>query len=104
MRISLIGGVERNEQNLEQIARSLGHTLDFHGGHMKGRGVDDMHRQIERADVVIVATNVNSHGAMHMARKLAKKFNLPFIMATSCNPTRFRELLGSLGTQTARAA
>lgn len=104
MRISLIGGVERNEQSLEQIARSLGHTLDFHGGHMKGRGVDDMHRQIERADVVIVATNVNSHGAMHMARKLAKRRGVPFIITTSCNPTRFRELLLSINPQSARAA
>ncbi len=104
MRISLIGGVERNEQALEQIARDLGHTLDFHGGHMKGRGVDDMHRQIDRADVVIVATNVNSHGAMHMARKLAKKRAVPFIMTTSCNPSRFREMLSTLDTQIARAA
>ncbi len=104
MRIALIGGVERNEQSLEQIARSLGHRLDFHGGHMNGRGVDDMHRQIERADVVIVATNVNSHGAMHLARRLAKKNNVPFIITTSCNPTRFREMLSSLDAHIAAAA
>lgn len=96
MRITLIGGVERNERSLADIAASLGHRLEFHGGHMKGRGVEEMERQIHRADVVIVATNVNSHGAMHMARRLARRRDLPFILATSCNPTRFRELLASL--------
>jgi hypothetical protein len=99
MRISLIGGVERNEQALEAIASSLGHKLDFHGGHMKGRGVDDLHRQIDRADLVVVATNVNSHGAAQLARKLARKRDVPFVMTTSCNPTRFRELLTSLDGQ-----
>ena len=73
MRITLIGGVERNEQALEAIAASLGHRLDFHGGHLKGRGVDDLHRQVDRADLVVVATNVNSHGAAQLARKLARK-------------------------------
>lgn len=104
MRITLVGGVERNEQALVKVAESFGHTLDFHGGHMKGRGVDDMHRQIERADVVIVATNVNSHGAVHMARKLAKKRAVPFIMATSCNPSRFRDMLATLDEQVRKAA
>lgn len=104
MRITLIGGVERNEQALEAIAASLGHRLDFHGGHLKGRGVDDLHRQVDRADLVVVATNVNSHGAAQLARKLARKRDVPFIMTTSCNPTRFRELLLSINPQSARAA
>ena len=97
MRITLVGGVERNEHTLAEIAASLGHRLEFHGGHMKGRGVEEMERQVNRTDVVIVATNVNSHGAMHMARRLARRRGIPFILATSCNPTRFRELLLSLG-------
>ncbi len=99
MRITLIGGVERNEQSLEAIAAALGHRLDFHGGHLKGRGVDDLHRQIDRADLVVVATNVNSHGAAQLARKLSRKRGVPFVMTTSCNPTRFRELLAGLGEQ-----
>ena len=44
MRITLIGGVERNERALSKIAESLGYELDFHGGHMNGRGVEVIHR------------------------------------------------------------
>ena len=103
MRITLVGGVERNEQSLEAIASEFGHRLDFHGGHLKGRGVDDLHRQVDRADLVVVATNVNSHGAAQLARKLARKRDVPFVMTTSCNPTRFRELLLGLADQRAAA-
>ena len=67
MRITLIGGVERNERALSKIAQSLGHELDFHGGHMNGRGVEVMERQIERSDLVLVTTDVNSHTAVMVA-------------------------------------
>jgi len=102
MRVTLVGGVERNAQLLEGIASKLGHKLDFHGGHLTGRGVDDMHRMVDRADLVVVATNVNSHGAAQLARKLANKRGVPFVMTTSCNPTRFRELLVERGEAGAR--
>jgi len=93
VKVAVIGGVERNERALEAIASSLGHTLEFHGGHVKGRGVDDLHRQVERADFVIVATNVNSHGATKLAKKVAAKRGVPLVMVTSCSPTRLREIL-----------
>lgn len=93
MHLTLIGGVERNERALSKIAQSLGHELDFHGGHMKGRGVEVMERQIERSDLVLVTTDVNSHTAVTVARNAARRFGRELVMMRSCNPTRFRELL-----------
>ena len=103
MRITLIGGVERNERALAKIAQSLGHELDFHGGHMNGRGVEVMERQIDRSDLVLVTTDVNSHTAVMVARNASKRFGRELVMMRSCNPKRFRELL-TLRIATAKAA
>jgi hypothetical protein len=95
MRITLIGGVERNANALEKIARDAGHELDFHGGHMTKQGVTAMERIIARADLVLVTTAVNSHTAVKVARETAARFERELVMMTSCNPTRFRELLAA---------
>ncbi len=101
MHITLIGGVERNERALERIAERLGHSLEFHGGHMNGRGVEVMERQIERSDLVLVTTDVNSHTAVAVARNAAKRMGRDLVMMRSCNPTRFRELLEQRSTSKA---
>ncbi len=99
MKVTLIGGVERNERAFEEAARSLGHTLTFHGGHMSGRGVEALSRQVQGADLVIVATNVNSHGAVKTAKKVAAKHGVTLVMVTSCGPTRLREILAAAGVK-----
>lgn len=104
MHIALIGGVERNENALTKLARDRGHTLDFHGGHTRGRGIDELHRVVERADLVLITTDVNSHNAVQVARKLARKQGVECVMMRSCNPTRFRELLEALPGALPRAA
>jgi hypothetical protein len=104
MHIALIGGVERNENALAKLARDRGHTLDFHGGHTRGRGIDELHRVVERADLVLITTDVNSHNAVQVARKLARKQGIECVMMRSCNPTRFRELLETLPVALPRAA
>lgn len=96
MRIAMIGGVERNERALEGIAAELGHELEFHGGHMKGRGVDEMWRLVKRVDLVIVSTDVNSHTAVMVARKVARNEGKEVLMTRSGSPSRFREMLRGL--------
>lgn len=96
MRIAMIGGVERNERALETIAVELGHSLEFHGGHMKGRGVDEMFRLVRRCDLVIVSTDVNSHTAVMVARKVARNEGKELLLTRSGSPSRFRELLRAL--------
>lgn len=96
LRVALVGGVERSERAFVDAAAALGHRLDFHGGHLSGRGVDDLRRIVSRADVVIVATGVNSHGAAQLARKAARERGVTCVVVTSCNVTRLREILSGL--------
>lgn len=100
MRIAVIGGVERNERQLEEIASSQGHALEYHGGHMKGRGPDEVLRLVRRCDLVIVTTDVNSHTAVMVARKAARAEGKEVLLTRSGSPSKFRELLKEL----ARAA
>ena len=71
MRIAWIGGLERNERELERIAVRGGHGLEFHSGHVGGRGAGDLRAMIERSDLVVILTDVNSHGAVLLAKKMA---------------------------------
>jgi hypothetical protein len=60
MRIGWIGGRERNETQLERIAAQSGHRLEFHSGHVGGRGAGDLRALVERSDFVVLVTDVNS--------------------------------------------
>lgn len=93
MRVALVGGVERNERALVALAAELGHELEFHGGHMTGRGAESLRRMVVRADLVVIHTGVNSHGASQLARKAAREADVPCVLASSCNATRLREIL-----------
>lgn len=96
MRIALIGGVERNERQLEEIAAAEGHTLEFHGGHMKGRGPAEMTTLVRRCDLVVVTTDVNSHTAVMVARRVARAEGKAVLLTRSGSPSRLRELLRGL--------
>jgi hypothetical protein len=102
MNIALVGGVERNENELSLVARRAGHRLEYHGGHMGGRGADGLRSAIERADVVVLQTAVNSHGSMYLAKKLARQLHKPLVIVRTCGPSRLLALLEEL--KPARAA
>ncbi len=93
MRIAWVGGVESNEKQLENVASKAGHEVEFHGGHMGGRGEDRLRAAISRADVVLIVTDVNSHGAVLLAKKIAKQLGREYFVTKRCGPARFAKLL-----------
>jgi hypothetical protein len=103
MRILVVGGVERTEGRLQQAAEDLGHELEFHGGHMDGRGADGLRAAVDRADFVIVVTEVNSHGAVQVARQEARRSGRTAVVVRRCSPARLRSLVAELELAAAHA-
>ena len=96
MNIAIVGGVERNETELALLAARAGHRLEYHGGHVGGRGADGLRAAIERADVVVLQTIVNSHGSMYLAKKLARQRGKRLMVVRTCGPSRLLALFGEL--------
>jgi len=72
-RIVLIGGHTRNVRHLIERGRTAGWEIESHSGEVGGRGTKDLRSQIARADIVIITTQVNSHGGMFRAKYYARR-------------------------------
>jgi hypothetical protein len=96
MRIGWIGGRERNETQLEKIAERNGHRLEFHSGHVGGRGAGDLRALVERSDFLVIVTDVNSHGAVLLAKKLAQRAGRASLVIRCCGTARFQALLDAM--------
>jgi hypothetical protein len=93
MKIGVVGGVERLESQLKTVASDAGHELEFHGGHMRGQGSGRLRSLVERADLVVIQTDVNSHGAVIQARALARRAHRPVHLVRRLGPSSLRALL-----------
>jgi len=96
MHIGLIGGVDRSAHHYSEMAKAEGHTVECHTGHLAGRGSDSLASLVARSDLIIVITDVNSHGGMWSARKLARSRGRRCVLVRRMGISRFRELLGEL--------
>jgi hypothetical protein len=93
MKIALIGGLIRREAELAVIAQRAGHELEWHSGEVGGRGARSIKAAVERADLVVIVTEINSHGSMYLAKKLAHKLGRQAVVVRSCGPSKFETLL-----------
>jgi phosphoglycerate dehydrogenase-like enzyme len=104
MHIGIVGGVERGEQRYAAVAASLGHTFEFHGGNTAGRGSDSLEALVERSDIVICVTDVNSHAAVIGARRYARAHGRRCVLTRRVGLSRFRALLAEIDTPNQLAA
>jgi hypothetical protein len=98
MHIGLVGGLDRSETQYRQLAQRAGHSIEWHTGDLAGRGAGTLEALVDRSDVVIVVTAVNSHGAVWRARKLAKLRGKRLLLLARCGVSRFGSLLAELST------
>jgi len=102
MRIGWVGGVERYEVQLERLAAAAGHELEYHGGDVRGRGAQALEGLIERCQLVVVVTETNSHGAVLLARKLARQRGRGTLLLRKSGIARFTRLLDAIDKATER--
>jgi hypothetical protein len=73
LRITLIGGHTRNALQLIRRGRMAGWNIERHSGEVGGRGSKELRAQIGLADLVVITTQVNSHGGMFQAKDYARR-------------------------------
>jgi hypothetical protein len=95
LRIGIVGGLDRNESQFQQMASQAGHQVECHIGHLSGPRVAGLRSLIERSDVLVIVTGVNSHAAVLMARRLARSRRLPVLLPQRFGRTQLAALLRS---------
>jgi hypothetical protein len=96
MRVGVVGGLDRAEPHYERLALEAGHEALFHDGHVGGRGRLSLAQLVDRCDVVIIITDVNSHGAVQYARQRLRLHGREPLLFRRCGPSRFASLLNDL--------
>jgi hypothetical protein len=94
MRIGIIGGVDRSARDLEAVAEAGGHELETHTGVVSGSSsAAGIRALVARADLVFVLTDVNSHNAVHIARRAARLHRVPLRIVRRLGPTHLAAYL-----------
>jgi len=97
MRIGIIGGLDRSARELEDVARARGHELDTHTGVIAGKGAASSLRSlVARSHLVLILTDVNSHNAVRMARRVARSLHVPVRILRRLGPTQLDAYLQAL--------
>jgi hypothetical protein len=96
MRIAVIGGLDRHVQGLARQAVEAGHVAEFHHGRVGGRSAEELESIVDRCDVVVIVIAVNSHGAALLAKRVARRRGRTALIARTCGPSRFGQILAAL--------
>jgi hypothetical protein len=102
LRIAVVGGPDRLIDPWAALAREHGHRFEHHNGHIAGRGMETLDAVIRRADLVIIVTGVNSHGAVIAARSAVRRHGVASLICKSFGPTRLARLLEAIALRESR--
>jgi hypothetical protein len=73
MRIGVIGGTEKSLTRYEELAAAHGSHVEFHDGRMAGRGTAALDTMVQRCDLIVIITQINSHAAVRRAQKYCRR-------------------------------
>jgi hypothetical protein len=93
MRIGIVGGLDRSERSYVRLARDRGHEVEYHDGDMRGTATATLAGLVERADLVVIVTDVNSHNAVRAARRLLRSNRRPAVLVRRLGLSRFLALM-----------
>jgi len=93
MHIVVVGGREKNEVELLRIAAARGHTLECLDGDVSGRGIEGIRHAVSRSSLVIIVTEINSHGGVLAAKREAQRFDKATMVVSRLSLARFHGVL-----------
>jgi hypothetical protein len=77
MRVGVIGGKELSITRYAQVAAAVGCQVEFHDGHMAGRGTAALDALVQRCDLIVIVTQINSHAAVRRAQRFCRRERRP---------------------------
>jgi hypothetical protein len=96
MRIGWVGGLDRSRSLFEEVAERAGHSLEMHEGHIGGRGTMALEGVVARCDVLVIVTELNSHGAVLNAKKMARRSGRRTLIVRKGSVTSLERVIASL--------
>jgi hypothetical protein len=96
MRIGWVGGLDRSRARFEEVAERSGHTLEMHEGHIGGRGTLALEGVVARCDILVIVTELNSHGAVLNAKKMARRSGRRTLIVRKGSVTSLERVIDSL--------
>lgn len=103
-RIGIVGGVDRTVVLLARAAATIGCKIEHHHGRMTHVASSDLAALIDRVDLVLILTDVNSHTAVSSARRIATAAGRPYVLLRRLSPGRLAGLVTDLERQRGAAA
>jgi hypothetical protein len=96
MHVGIIGGLDRAAPHYREVALRLGHSVECHTGDLAGNGPHALEAVVQRSDLVVIVTDVNSHGAVWQARRLSRRHGAPLVFVRRLGVARLRQLVEAL--------
>ena len=96
LRVVFVGGAERIERELAQAGRDLGLDVCVHDGKARGKTMERLATLVRGSDVVVLVTGINSHGAVHTAKRAAEKAGARIHILKFCGAKNARAMLAEI--------
>jgi hypothetical protein len=96
MRIGWVGGLDRSRALFSEVAKEAGHTLEMHYGHVGGRGSRELEAIVARCDVLVIVTELNSHGGVIHAKRLAQRNGRRSVLVRKGSVTTLHRVIDAL--------
>jgi hypothetical protein len=96
MRIGIIGGTLHSYPQYRRIAAASGHDVELHQGVMSSRGTATIEAMVRRCDLLVIATDVNSHAAVRVARDLSRTHGTATVLCRRFGVGRFASMVSEV--------
>lgn len=96
MRIGWVGGLDRSRALLSGVAERAGHSFEMHEGHVGGNGSRELEGLVDRCDVLIIVTELNSHGGVMHAKRMARRAGCRSLLVRKGSVTTLQRVIETL--------
>lgn len=104
LRVGFVGGHDRVEREVVSFGSELGLEVEVHNGRTAGQGRQRLVALVERTDLVVIVTGINSHNAVHIAKRAAAKAGTHIRILKACGSGTARLLLTEIAREWYKAA